>query len=682
MSLKDLDNSIEQACDSCRKRKLRCTKELPKCLKCSNHDWECVYSPRMVRSPLTRAHLTQVEKRVQQLENLLVKLIPEDVSIDQYLTSNGVVPIVLGNHSAEYSDEEQNSSPSSLNSSTLDSMDMEHPPKFSRSNSFSDYDEFDSFQLPNLKTQLQSNFIQDQFVLSFFKNYHEIHPVLKKDTFLQCFRGEVTIQNETNWKILLNVVLAIGCWCLNGENSKIDLHYYQCAKESLKQIVFESGNSSILTSLILLSNYTQLRNKPNTSWNYLGLAVRMAMSLNLHKDALASGNYKRKLWWILYNFDLNFSITFGRPINLPDLSVVDCKTTGCLDTHDEKLALLDQDTKLSMMITPIYSRLISKKQLSVQNCLDFNRSLMCQDFSTIDFKSTNLAEWKLYWRVKNFQIVLFRPFVWKNESPDAYNVCMAAANDTIDTIDMFVKRTVQDDIGKHPSVLAVWYLTHYVFQAGLIPIAALCSESNLNSARSAGWIESIGKVKGVLESISRWNSTATKFIKIIEKLTGKYVRATARPKFVSLPTSGTITPSLFSSSASNSTTNMANSKLFKSKSTNSIPAQRLKQLKRQKQHVHGEQPYPMINTVPTSPVLLSTASHEEELDIDWKMLDTFTTNLMDEATFKLQKYKDEKLGFDSIMEDEVKREDDDLSPVKKEEDAVYSMLFDDFMEMK
>lgn len=75
----DYSPCIEQACDSCRKRKLKCSKEYPKCSKCIQHGWCCSYSPRAVRSPLTRAHLTQVENKVKTLENLLHYLLPENV---------------------------------------------------------------------------------------------------------------------------------------------------------------------------------------------------------------------------------------------------------------------------------------------------------------------------------------------------------------------------------------------------------------------------------------------------------------------------------------------------------------------------------------------------------------------------------------------------------------------------
>lgn len=73
------DHAIEQACDSCRKRKLKCSKEFPQCSKCAQHGWDCSYSPRTVRSPLTRANMTMVENRSRQLLDMLRYLLPSAV---------------------------------------------------------------------------------------------------------------------------------------------------------------------------------------------------------------------------------------------------------------------------------------------------------------------------------------------------------------------------------------------------------------------------------------------------------------------------------------------------------------------------------------------------------------------------------------------------------------------------
>ena len=64
----------DQACDLCRVKKLKCSKEKPKCAKCLKNNWECCYSPKTRRSPLTRAHLTKVEDRLTKLEFLFNEL--------------------------------------------------------------------------------------------------------------------------------------------------------------------------------------------------------------------------------------------------------------------------------------------------------------------------------------------------------------------------------------------------------------------------------------------------------------------------------------------------------------------------------------------------------------------------------------------------------------------------------
>ncbi|EEQ36080.1 putative regulatory protein [Clavispora lusitaniae] len=84
----DMNNlNIEQACDSCRKRKLKCSKEYPKCSKCIQHNWCCSYSPRTVRSPLTRAHLTEVETRLTRVTQMLRFLLPPGVDVDKLMES-------------------------------------------------------------------------------------------------------------------------------------------------------------------------------------------------------------------------------------------------------------------------------------------------------------------------------------------------------------------------------------------------------------------------------------------------------------------------------------------------------------------------------------------------------------------------------------------------------------------
>ncbi|KAF3985478.1 hypothetical protein FT663_05042 [Candidozyma haemuli var. vulneris] len=81
------DVAIEQACDSCRKRKLKCSKGYPRCTKCEQHGWCCSYSPRTVRSPLTRRHLTEVENKLEKVSEMLRIMLPSHVSLDSLMDS-------------------------------------------------------------------------------------------------------------------------------------------------------------------------------------------------------------------------------------------------------------------------------------------------------------------------------------------------------------------------------------------------------------------------------------------------------------------------------------------------------------------------------------------------------------------------------------------------------------------
>lgn len=642
---------IEQACDSCRKRKLKCSKELPRCSKCITHKWDCVYSPKTVRSPLTRSYLTSVENKAKQLEDIIAKLIPNK-SIDEIIanmstekaksssnnnngdidqqhnqnnnnnksnsinnnnngnnnTNNkGNLGTELNNNSANSNDQSKspdlryplksqpklperyltdNSEKSVFEWSEFDNTDnsddaeiiTNHPtgslispfssPKssFSKSNSaislnnlntpasslqynssFTsldgmganpstksgflgagssttflrimkanelnvtkqdqqqqqqqqqqnfklnnksfDFDYNNEFQAQknnnnnNSSTNLHiRNFdpldkrLQFECIESYFKIYHTSYPLLSKRYFFN--QIELNHPKEhSSWWCLYYTVVALGCWCINGDTTTYDLQYYKFAKFHLNQ-VFESGNIDYVIALILLSNYAQKRNKPNTGWNYLGLAVSMSVSLGLYKEIQNKKLNKRnvndlksfiydqeakcRIWWCLYMFDAGAAITFGRPSHIPLPDMVDVRLP--VNISDEKLDDLLNDAnflsryslsktpllpssdlptiysamiiqaKLSILSDPFYARIISKNRPSLAECHSMHLKL--EEFSNnlpdyfgndLDFIAKKyfqnnfslMPDWfvlsrsKLIWRIANLQILIFRPYIWQ-----------------------------------------------------------------------------------------------------------------------------------------------------------------------------------------------------------------------------------------------------------------------------
>jgi transcriptional regulatory protein GAL4 len=125
--------------------------------------------------------------------------------------------------------------------------------------------------------------------------------------------------------MLYHAVLALGAWSLNKDQVGLEDYLYRKALTlGQHESVFEAANLTTVQALVLLSNLSQKRNSPNTGWNLLGLAVRTALSLALHRElphwniSLLDREIRRRVWWGLFIFDSGASTTFGRAIMLPD----------------------------------------------------------------------------------------------------------------------------------------------------------------------------------------------------------------------------------------------------------------------------------------------------------------------------------------------------------------------------
>ena len=65
----------------------------------------------------------------------------------------------------------------------------------------------------------------------------------------------------------------------------------------------------------------------------------MALSLGLHKEfpnweiTLLQREMRRRVWWGLFIFDSGASITFGRPVLLPEIGIMDARQV--LNIHED-----------------------------------------------------------------------------------------------------------------------------------------------------------------------------------------------------------------------------------------------------------------------------------------------------------------------------------------------------------
>lgn len=164
---------------------------------------------------------------------------------------------------------------------------------------------------------------------SYFVNYHTSYPFVHEATFRAQYSELVKRPEKFAWNMLLNSILAFGAWC--SGNDLDDIFYRRAVSPWQDRCILESGSLPLVQALLLLSNYTQKRDKPNTGWNFLGLAVRMALGLGLYRElpkwdiSILEREIRRRVWWGIFIFDSGASKTFGRVVLLPDSDTMDVK---------------------------------------------------------------------------------------------------------------------------------------------------------------------------------------------------------------------------------------------------------------------------------------------------------------------------------------------------------------------
>jgi transcriptional regulatory protein GAL4 len=171
-----------------------------------------------------------------------------------------------------------------------------------------------------LTSQLSSTLID-----AYFSDYSLSYPFVHEATFRAQYHELVPRPPQRSWDMLFHAVLALGAWSLNKDQVGLEDYLYRKALTlGQHESVFEAANLTTVQALVLLSNLSQKRNSPNTGWNLLGLAVRTALSLALHRElphwkiSLLEREMRRRVWWGLFIFDSGASTTFGRAIMLPD----------------------------------------------------------------------------------------------------------------------------------------------------------------------------------------------------------------------------------------------------------------------------------------------------------------------------------------------------------------------------
>ncbi|KAF9876109.1 C6 transcription factor [Colletotrichum karsti] len=398
--------------------------------------------------------------------------------------------------------------------------------------------------------------ITDAMIDAYFRLYHVSYPIIHEATFRAQYAGVIPRPSGDCWLVLAYTVAAIGVYTTATTLDNLDMSLFGQARSILSFNFLEVGNLTLVQALTLISNYQQKRDKPNSGYNYLGLAVRMAMGLGLHKEfqgwniSPLNMEIRRRVWWSLCVFDVGATITFSRPSVFPSEGV---DVSLPLNVDDKSLTAISKSyppetegitpytavrTQASFHIatTPIYTRVISKPFPSAEEMLRLDEELLESWLSSVPlyFSETAkvhpkyaLAHAVMNWRYRNLRIIMYRPFVIRralqardrrpDDSPSnirAYEKCLADAKATITSISEFWDRNEHNRLG-------AWYALYFLFQAALIP--CICLRNDPSSPNASDWRQQVTTTTRCIAALAPVNSSSSRCYQVIIDLCGRFL---------------------------------------------------------------------------------------------------------------------------------------------------------------
>lgn len=167
----------------------------------------------------------------------------------------------------------------------------------------------------------------ENLIDAFFIFYHPTFSIVHEPTFRAQYAGTIPRPDNQKWNNLANIIASLGSFASSNCHDATDLPIFQAAQKSLFADNLEVGNLTLVQAFALSATYLQKRNKPNTGYNYGGIAIRLGIGLGLHKEfedgsiSPLQMEIRRRAWWVLCILDVGATITYGRPLNWPQAGV-------------------------------------------------------------------------------------------------------------------------------------------------------------------------------------------------------------------------------------------------------------------------------------------------------------------------------------------------------------------------
>lgn len=175
--------------------------------------------------------------------------------------------------------------------------------------------------MPSEALQLPPERLCDQLLEAYFLHVNRGFPIVDEDEFMTVYRDRHQCMRPFSL-LLLNAVLLVGAHVLSAERD--DLRPLQGTLFRRAKLLFDARYDKhremyIQAALLLTWYCDSLEDVVSNSWHWVGFAARSAVGMGMHRDASASTlnviNKRQwvRWWWILFQFDVTISTSYGRP---------------------------------------------------------------------------------------------------------------------------------------------------------------------------------------------------------------------------------------------------------------------------------------------------------------------------------------------------------------------------------
>ncbi|RMZ91631.1 hypothetical protein DV736_g1127, partial [Chaetothyriales sp. CBS 134916] len=154
-----------------------------------------------------------------------------------------------------------------------------------------------------------------------------------------------------------------------GNDGPPGFSYFKNALEFLPN-VHEDSSVLFVEVMCYVGYYMQTLNRRDAAYLYLGLALRMAVSLGLHQEVTDqeldsfARERRRRVWWSTYSLERLLCVTSGHPISIQD-DDIDVKLPSAAEGENPRLAdILRCYTQLSRILGRIGEEVYRRKQQS------------------------------------------------------------------------------------------------------------------------------------------------------------------------------------------------------------------------------------------------------------------------------------------------------------------------------